>query len=112
MLGLTAPFPEPYDVKSGLKDAWLKKIKELNARFSAGAIDKRAFDDQKRDLKTAYRIMSESSGGVEEVNACEATLKLYADGMFDVDGAYATLEVPKELDDEMIITIYGMRASA
>lgn len=91
-----------------IRDAWLKKVKDLNADFAAGRVrDKEALGQRKHELKEAYRIVSEGTGKAQVVAAYEDAIKLY--GSMDITEAYQTLEVPAELDDEMIVTIFAMR---
>ncbi|KIO24008.1 hypothetical protein M407DRAFT_104243 [Tulasnella calospora MUT 4182] len=99
----------PPNFRENLMDAWLTRVKEVNTEVSENRITRQIADDRKRDLKESFRILAEYSGSPELVQAFRQTMRMYGNGMVDVQDAYNTLEVPKELDEDMVITIYNMR---
>ncbi|KAG8893932.1 ubiquitin-specific protease ubp2, partial [Tulasnella sp. 403] len=93
-----------------IKECWLQKLKETNAAFNSQPdLDRDMLNRKKQDLKEAFRIVSEATGRADAVAAYEESVKLFGNGMMDVAAAYSTLEVPADLDEEMVVTIYGMR---
>lgn len=53
----------------------------------------------------AFRVLAESRGSVKLRKAWEAGKNKY----MNPDRAYDTLEIPKDVDDYMLITVYNMR---
>lgn len=74
---------------------------------------RRAWSDLKegsqlqRDANDAFRVIAESRGSAK-------LRKLWEDTngkIMDPDRAYSTLEVPKETDDGMLLTVFAIRVS-
>lgn len=99
----------PSNFRESLRDAWLVRVKEVNAELSDNRLTRQFAEDRKRELKEAFRILAEYSGSPEMVSEFQQTMRMYGNGMVDVQDAYNALEVPKELDEDMVVTIYNMR---
>ncbi|KAG8938950.1 ubiquitin-specific protease ubp2, partial [Tulasnella sp. 408] len=99
----------PPNYREDLRDAWLARVKEANTELAENRINRQMADDRKRELRESFRILAEYSGTPELVQGFRDTMRIYGNGMVDVQDAYNTLEVPKELDEDMVITIFNMR---
>ncbi|KAG8924101.1 ubiquitin-specific protease ubp2 [Tulasnella sp. 417] len=99
----------PPTFREDLRDAWLTRVKEVNTELSENRINRQMAEDRKRDLKECFRILAEHSRLPELVQGFRDNMRIYGNGMVDVQDAYNTLEVRKELDEDMIITIFNMR---
>lgn len=75
--------------KNGLKRSW---------REDGGGAERRT------DLNDSFKIISDVRGGEKLRNAYK-----WEKNTMSPDAAYATLEVPKEVDETMLITVYSMR---
>lgn len=58
-----------------------------------------------RHANDSFRILAETRGSVKLWKLWENGKNMY----MNPDRAYSTLEVPKEFDDTMLITVYNMR---
>lgn len=58
-----------------------------------------------RDANEAFRILAEARGSVYLRKLWEAG----KDRLMNPDRAYDTLEIPKDVDDNMLITVFAMR---
>ncbi|KAG9018788.1 ubiquitin-specific protease ubp2 [Tulasnella sp. 427] len=106
-LALGRSLPPRY--REMLKELWLASVKDINAELSENKITKSAADDRKRELREAFRILAESTGDTEVVLGFKEMMKMYGNGMMDVNDAYGTLEVARDWDDDTVVTILNMR---
>ncbi|KAG8915559.1 ubiquitin-specific protease ubp2 [Tulasnella sp. 408] len=99
----------PPNYREDLRDTWLTRVKEANAELAENRINRQMADDRKRELKGSFRILAEHSGAPELVQAFKDTMSIYGNGMVDVQEAYNTLKITKEMDEDMVVTVFNMR---
>ncbi|KAG8959209.1 ubiquitin-specific protease ubp2 [Tulasnella sp. 419] len=99
-----------------IREAWRKKLKELSEEakkmraVTGGAEWNRppTMTASKKDLKEAFRIISESMGSTSAMATFDEAIKVYESAM-DIDEAYSTLDVPQDLDEDTMVVIFQMR---
>ncbi|KAH6917099.1 ubiquitin C-terminal hydrolase Ubp2 [Coprinopsis sp. MPI-PUGE-AT-0042] len=85
------------DVDDGfIESAWRDAVKRSWQEFNASETQRRANE--------ALRVLAESRGSIKLRNLWDNSKNLMSP-----DKAYDTLEVPKDVDDYMLITIFNMR---
>lgn len=100
--GADGPLAVEYDdadiPESFIENAWRECVKRSWKDHENGA-------EQLREATLAFRILAEARGSI----ALRRIWDSGKDKLMNPDRAYDTLEVPKDVDDFMLITIYNMR---
>ena len=81
-----------------IENAWRECVKRSWRDHDGG-------QNLQRDANEAFRILAEVMGSVRLRKIWEAG----KDKLMNPDRAYDTLEVPKDLDDSMLIPVFSMR---
>ena len=83
-----------------VENAWKDSVKR-----SWRLADPEHSSESQRLTNEAFRILAETRGSVRLRKTWEAGKNKY----MNPDRAYNTLEIPKDVDDYMLITVYNMR---
>lgn len=81
-----------------IENAWKARIKESFRMTSGGS-------DFQREATEALKVLAEMRGSSYLRKCWEAS----KDSLMTPDRAYQTLEIPQEVDDSMLITVFSMR---
>lgn len=81
-----------------VENAWKECVKRSWRDHEHGS-------ETQRHSNEALRILAESRGSIKLRKAWEVGKNKY----MNPDRAYDTLEIPKDVDDHMLITVYNMR---
>jgi ubiquitin carboxyl-terminal hydrolase 25/28 len=101
--GAEGPLRVEYEVDvpdDFIENAWKECIKRSYRDPAAGS-------SMRRDATEAFRILAESRGSVKLRQVWESG----KNNLMTPERAYDTLEIPKDVDDYMLITVFNMRVS-